>query len=267
SPYKCTKCKKYEWKTVCGVHFEDLEEETRTKKGQRVNQWIGCKACEKAGEVPSPSIMCGKCKTHEPMVSKPIVECFEADIPFVRNVKKHMHLYNSLRFVQPLRDIEGVVEPWAGDVPDLRKGYYDIETDDSEGQKNPPTPDTSRILALSLASKHFNKAITYPDEKDILREYLWHDKNDTDLAIGWNSEDFDDEFVEKRSRLNGLDYDPHVFQRLDLYQLMAFKSERRMESFALRDVTREILVEEQKPGSPYHWEKQTEHLPIHGYSA
>src|SRR2546425_7938316 len=24
SPYKCPKCRKYEWKTVCGLHFEDL---------------------------------------------------------------------------------------------------------------------------------------------------------------------------------------------------------------------------------------------------
>jgi len=271
SPYKCPRCKKYEWKYVCALHFEEIEQETKSKKKEKVSYWTGCKECLKASETPTPAIICSKCKDHVAVVDKPIVECFEADVPFVRNVKKHMHLYNSIRVVptevlvnnaQPLR-----VEPWTGDVPDLRKGYYDIETDDSEGQKNPPEPDQSRILALSLASDHFNKAITYPEEQDILREYIWHTKNDTDLVIGWNSENFDDEFVDKRSHLHGLEYDRHAFQRLDLYQLMAFKSERRMDSFALKDVTREILVEEQKPGNPYHWDKPTEHLKVHQYYA
>lgn len=271
SPYSCPTCKKFEYKYVCSEHLEEVEEAFRTRQGKTVNYWGGCKECEKLKKDSDPSIVCRRCRDTVAMVSKFVVTCYEADIPFVRHIKRDMHLYNAIR-INPLIPAKeagnlsaSAIEAWAGDVPDIQRGYYDIETDDSEGQKNPPDPSTSRILALSVASKHFNKAITYPEEKDILREYLWHTKNDTDLVIGWNSEHFDDEFVERRSNLHQLNYDRHAFQRLDLYQLMAFKSERRMESFALKDVTREVLVEEQKPGSPYHWDKPTEHLKAHQY--
>src|SRR5207249_3321601 len=104
---------------------------------------------------------------------------------------------------------------------------------------SPPTP-TERVMAGS--------------EDDIMLELGYYLKKDTDLLIGWNSEDFDDKYLDTRIRKYPVPYDKHSFQTFDLYKIVGFKSEKKRESDRLEDVVDDILVQSKKLG----WTKTVE---------
>jgi DNA polymerase elongation subunit (family B) len=162
---------------------------------------------------------------------------YEADIPFTRVVKRNLRIYDN-----KVRIHDGELLPYAGDVPDMIKGFYDIETDDS-GIHN--SARKQRIFGMTLATDQ--EVITWVEEEEsqVLGPFL-EKLNSIDLLVGWGSEDFDDERVLIRTDVLQLPYDPRDIQKFDLLKTLVYREGKRLESLRLEAVTEEILVKEFK---------------------
>ena len=173
---------------------------------------------------------------------------FEADLPYTRLMKKLLGIYHN-----KVKVVNGEYLPFDDEVPGMVKGYYDIETDDSDMKKT-PKPAKNRITCITLIT-------VYPDNRveestfcgdneteDILKPFFEKMK-DVDLLIGWGSSTFDDEFIDTRLRMAGLDWHSRSVQRLDLLEVIKFRGGKRLESQRLEYVVEEFLVKKPPEGS------------------
>jgi DNA polymerase elongation subunit (family B) len=182
---------------------------------------------------------------HRKMIEAAGYKAFEADLPYTRLMKKILGIYNNRVMVR-----NGEYLPYQGEVPDMVRGYYDIETND-EDMKKKQSPAKNRIICISLIivrTGQPDEVLTFcgDDEvNDILKPFL-KKLEEIDLLIGWGSEDFDDDFINTRPAMFGLQFERKSIQYLDLLKVMQFRGGKRMESMRLEYAVNEFLVKDRK---------------------
>lgn len=137
------------------------------------------------------------------------------------------------RFILDAKDIE---------IDDTYKVlFFDIETDDTNQKIE---IGKSRIVSLGATDGKTDFWFCDQDERLILRQFLDLIK-DYDVIVGWNSDEFDVEYIKARMKLWNVHFDWRTIMHIDFMKrfMHVYRYDRKITSFSLDNISKFFLKE------------------------
>ncbi len=142
---------------------------------------------------------------------------WEADIPYIRRMM-----------------IDYDIKTGNTDIK-LKRAFFDIECDDSEGL---PNPEKHRIISIAIVDEEGKEYfIDDKDERKLLEKFV-KIVSDYDILIGWNIDNFDVPYLLKRMEINKVPWRTEHFQFIDLLKFYKKFKMKTLSSYSLENVAK-----------------------------